>query len=82
LRVKIGDGVRIGQVLAKVGDPGDAFEPHLQFEVSTSLSVLGGEGVPYLIDDYRILSTTDVETQRRKRELPLDATVIDFGEHQ
>jgi Peptidase family M23 len=82
LRVKVGDRVRIGQVLAKVGDSGDAFEPHLHFEVSTSPTVLAGEGVPYLIDDYRILSTTDAEAERRKRELPLDTMVLDFGERQ
>ena len=50
LRVKAGDQVRRGQVLANIGASGDAREPHLHFEVTTSSKALAGEGVPYLID--------------------------------
>ena len=79
LRVKAGDHVRIGQVLAQVGDSGDAFEPHLHFEVTTSSQTLTGEGVPYLINSYRILSAPEVGGVWRRRELPLDSMLIDFG---
>jgi hypothetical protein len=48
LQVKAGDRVRRGQVLARVGGSGDAREPHLHFEVTTSSKQLAGEGVPYL----------------------------------
>jgi hypothetical protein len=57
-------------------------EPHLHFEVSTFSSVPAGEGVHCLTDDCRILATTVNDTQRRRRELPLDAMVVDFGERQ
>jgi murein DD-endopeptidase MepM/ murein hydrolase activator NlpD len=46
LRVKLGDRVRRGQVLAHVGDSGDAREPHLHFEVTTSSNLLAGEACP------------------------------------
>jgi murein DD-endopeptidase MepM/ murein hydrolase activator NlpD len=58
LRVKAGDRVRRGQVLARIGSSGDAREPHLHFEVTTSSKPLAGEGVPYVIDRYRCKSAS------------------------
>jgi murein DD-endopeptidase MepM/ murein hydrolase activator NlpD len=78
LRVKTGDHVRRGQVVAQIGDSGDAREPHLHFQVSTSSNLLAGEGVPYLIDQYSVKSKND-SWQMRTRELPLGGMLIDFG---
>ena len=39
--VNAGDRVRRGQVLARIGASGDAREPHLHFEVTTSATLLG-----------------------------------------
>jgi hypothetical protein len=80
LRVKAGDRVRRGQVVARIGSSGDAREPHLHFEVTTSSKLLAGEGVPYLIDRYRYKSASDGPTELRKHELPLDHSVVVFGE--
>ena len=77
LRVKAGDRVRRGQVLALIGNSGDAREPHLHFEVTTSSKQLAGEGLPYLIDRYRVKSEKGWEN--RTRELPLKDMVVDFG---
>jgi len=38
-----------------------------------------GEGVPYLIDHYRVKSADDV-WQTRTRELPLGGMLFDFGQ--
>jgi Peptidase family M23 len=78
LRVKAGDHVRRGQILARIGNSGDAREPHLHFEVTTSSRLLAGEGVPYLIDQYRLLSP-DGSFQVRTHELPLKDMLVDFG---
>jgi murein DD-endopeptidase MepM/ murein hydrolase activator NlpD len=80
LRVKAGDRVRRGQVIAHIGASGDAREPHLHFEVTTSSKILAGEGVPYLIDRYRSKSANDGHMELRTRELPLDNSVVVFGE--
>jgi hypothetical protein len=80
LRVKAGDRVRRGQVLAHVGGSGDAREPHLHFEVTTSSKLLAGEGVPYLIERYTSKSANDGTTEVRTHELPLDHSVVTFGE--
>jgi hypothetical protein len=80
LRVKAGDRVRRGQVVARLGASGDAREPHLHFEVTTSSNLLAGEGVPYLIDRFRCKRASDGPREIRIRELPLDNSVVAFGE--
>ena len=79
VRVKVGDRVQRGQILARVGCTGDAREPHLHFEVTNSSKPLSGEGVPYLIDRYRSKGTNGV-LELRTHELPLDKSVVVFGE--
>ena len=78
--VKTGDRVRRGQMLARIGASGDAREPHLHFEVTTSSKLLAGEGVPYLIDRYRCMSASGGPIELRIHELPLNNTVVVFGE--
>ncbi len=78
LRVKVGERVKHGQVMALIGSSGDAREPHLHFEITNSPKALAGEGLPYLIDHYRVKSGDG--WQSRRRELPLKDMVIDFGE--
>jgi hypothetical protein len=79
LRVKAGDRVRRGQMLARIGNSGDAREPHLHFEVATASSLFAGEGVPYLIDEYQVTAASGGVTPRRTRELPLKDMLVDFG---
>jgi murein DD-endopeptidase MepM/ murein hydrolase activator NlpD len=76
LRVKVGDRVRRGQVLARVGDSGDAREPHLHFEVITSTN----QGVPYLIDLFRCKSGSNGSMERRIIELPPGNSIVTFGD--
>ncbi|MGA8442917.1 MAG: M23 family metallopeptidase [Candidatus Sulfotelmatobacter sp.] len=82
LQVKAGDRVRHRQVLARIGNTGDAREPHLHFEVTNSSKLASGEGVPYLIDRYRCNGASGRPIELRVHELPLDHSVVDFGEVQ
>jgi hypothetical protein len=77
LRVRVGDHVQRGQILALIGNSGDAREPHVHFEITTSSKPMAGEGLPYLIDHYHAKSGDAWQT--RKHELPLKDMVIDFG---
>ena len=79
LLVKVGDRMRRGQVLAKVGASGDAREPHLHFEITTSPKLLAGEGLPYLIDRYSSKSANNRSMELHTRELPLDKTIVTFA---
>jgi murein DD-endopeptidase MepM/ murein hydrolase activator NlpD len=78
IQVKTGDRVRRGQRIARIGGSGDAREPHLHFEVTTSAKLIAGEGVPYVIDEYRITAANGQPAGSRKRELPLKNEVVDF----
>ena len=78
LRIKTGDRVRSGDVLARIGLSGDPNIPHLHFEVTTSAKPLTGEGVPYVIDQYRV-KTADDTWQTYTRELPMRNMLVDFG---
>lgn len=78
VRVQAGDEVRQGTVLARVGNSGDAREPHLHFEVTTHPEFVAGEGVPYLIDHFFIIAGADHITGRRTRELPMNDVIVDF----
>jgi murein DD-endopeptidase MepM/ murein hydrolase activator NlpD len=79
LEVKAGDHIRRGQVLGRIGSSGDAREPHLHFEVTTSSKPLAGEGVPYVIDQYRC-NTPSGGSGLRTNELPLNNDVVTFAE--
>jgi len=79
LRVTIGDHVRRGQILARVGVSGDAREPHLHIEVTTDAHFAAGEGVPYVIDTYRVADGHGNATSLRTREMPLNNVIVDFA---
>lgn len=79
LRVKTGDRVHRGDVIAAIGASGDAREPHVHFELTNTAPIMMGEGIPYVIDHYRVVTSDDVPPGERKGELPLDDNLIDFG---
>jgi murein DD-endopeptidase len=47
VRVKIGDRVRAGEILGRVGNTGSSVEPHLHMHIDDQPSFLAGNGVPY-----------------------------------
>lgn len=57
LRVKPGDRVRRGQVIAALGYTGDSKGPHLHTLVSSGTQPLAGEGLPLEFDRYELLGT-------------------------
>jgi hypothetical protein len=52
IKVKVGDTVHAGDVLAHLGNTGNSSEPHLHFQVCDAPSFLASEGLPFAIDQY------------------------------
>lgn len=77
--VKTGDLVKRGQPIAKVGNSGDSRAPHLHFQVSTNAQhLLYGEGLPFMLDQFRSKKLHQ-DWVARFKELPWgDAITIDF----
>ena len=50
--VKPGERVTRGRVLGKLGNSGNSSAPHLHFHIMDGSSVLGSEGLPYVIDRF------------------------------
>jgi murein DD-endopeptidase MepM/ murein hydrolase activator NlpD len=46
-KVKLGDHVKRGEVIAKLGNSGNSSEPHLHFQVIDGKSFLKSNGIPY-----------------------------------
>lgn len=85
VRVKVGDHVVRGQVLALVGNSGNATAPHLHFQLSDANSELGTEGLPFVIDSLELVGRVSGEDfkplahpEHLERVLPLEDDVVQF----
>jgi murein DD-endopeptidase MepM/ murein hydrolase activator NlpD len=90
VRVRPGQRVHRGDVLARLGNSGNSAAPHLHFHLSDRPTFEGSEGLPFRFarlevegdaDERGVLSRTSVWTPHpleRPGALPLDGTVIAF----
>ena len=92
LRVKTGDRVRQGQMIASLGNSGNSDAPHLHFHVSDGNSPLGAEGVPYVFGSFERQGVLSSKSQlvtggwhedpkngvKVQREIPVENAVITF----
>ncbi|MGH7652821.1 MAG: M23 family metallopeptidase [Gemmatimonadaceae bacterium] len=82
IRVRVGQRVQTGTVVALLGDTGQATAPHLHFQITDAPGVLASEGVPFLLDRFRFLGyAADFEENKhpdapRRHELPAEDEVI------
>ncbi|QTN28469.1 M23 family metallopeptidase [Rhodoferax sp. AJA081-3] len=91
IKVRVGDRVKRGHVLARVGNSGNTTAPHLHFHVSDGVGPLSSQGLPYVIDAFSVQGIgVDVTEQGKvtvkplpqqgpqRAALPMDAYVVDF----
>jgi murein DD-endopeptidase MepM/ murein hydrolase activator NlpD len=54
VRVEPGQRVRRGEVLGELGNSGQSTGPHLHFQLMTDPSILDADGLPFVIDGFRL----------------------------
>ena len=59
IKVKVGDQVKPGQVLAALGNSGNSDAPHLHFHLMDANSPLGSEGLPYELARFTQMGSLD-----------------------
>jgi murein DD-endopeptidase MepM/ murein hydrolase activator NlpD len=83
IRVKEGDRVERGDVLALVGNSGNSLAPHLHFHVMSGPLSLASNGLPYVIDSYTITGQsagTDAFDKAEQEGTRLALTPVDPAE--
>ena len=91
VRVKPGQKVKKGEVIAQIGFTGQSMGPHLHFHVADRNSPLGAEGIPFVFENFEIIGSLPADLAGfgdqkwmgygagpgiRKRELPPPNSVI------
>jgi hypothetical protein len=59
LEVEVGDTVKTGDKIAELGNTGNSNASHLHFHVMDGPSILGSNGVPYVIDGFEYAGQVD-----------------------
>jgi len=92
LKVKVGDRVKLGQVLGLVGNSGNSDLPHLHFHITNAASPLGSEGVPYVLKSFVMQGVLKSNAEiikggfkadsnagnKRQMEIPIQNAVVVF----
>lgn len=60
VKVRPGDQVKKGAVMAKLGNTGNTSAPHLHFHIMNRPSPLASDGLPYLIDAFDFAGQIDI----------------------
>ncbi len=82
VRVRVHQHVTAGEVIALLGNSGQATGPHLHFQLTDGPSVLGSEGIPYVLESFNFLgSANDFEEDKhptvpRSHEMPSQEAVV------
>lgn len=82
IRVKPGQKIKKGEVIASLGFTGQTTGPHLHFHVANANSPLGAEGIPYAFEQFKLLGEyNQFEDFGKKRWTPAnEKNIIIKGE--
>ncbi len=91
VRVRAGERVRRGQVIAELGYTGQSTGPHLHFHVADSTMPLNAEGLPYVFQKFKTVGAFSsaeqfsdgrpwmaADSEKHSLELPTAFSVVEF----
>ena len=64
LQVKVGDTVKVGARLAKIGNTGPSLGPHLHFGLLNRPDIFTGRSLPFVIDSYTLAGSVDFKVSQ------------------
>jgi hypothetical protein len=67
IRVKVGDAVKAGAPLAKIGNTGPSNGPHLHFGLSDKPDFFAGRSLPFVFDRFTLAGVVDLESSEAAR---------------
>jgi murein DD-endopeptidase MepM/ murein hydrolase activator NlpD len=77
IAVSVGQTVKKGDVLGKVGHSGNSTSPHLHFQLMDNSKILTAKGIPCVFEQYQIFQ--DGEWKTVHEEIPSDRDRIRFN---
>jgi hypothetical protein len=67
LTVKVGDVVKAGAPLAKIGNTGPSMGPHLHFSISDKPDFIVGRSLPFVFDSFTSVGAIDLDASKGDR---------------